>query len=442
MMNVMLFNTVCFGIEFFKITFLLLFFYGTNFVLRKKFYATMLTAFIAVGVISYFIDLNEIPFGYTVILLVSFAIIQNDKSSILFVFIMYMYICIIDMSINGLLMYIFDLTVEKILDDHLLYAILNMPSLLIFASITIIRLVRGKYVFNEYIKGHKLLLVVSGAVITFYTTSIQLTAFSDMSKEKLRFTSIALSLGSVIFIFILAELNRNRIENQYLKNENFLVNRMLRNQEKYYLMLLEKENTTKAFRHDMEYHLMCMHSLYKENKLDEYELYFEKFIENFKELKMDFDTGSSLINAILNDISAKFSDIHLKCSGHFYDNVDISPYDICTIFFNILKNAYEAAEKTEKKRIELIIGYSGANLLIKLKNSALRRPVIKGNRYISDKKEKGHGYGLQNVCSCVERLGGTFSMSYFEGEVVVEIILFGVLPTNDESDARHIHSQL
>lgn len=436
-MDIMLFNVICFGIEFFKITLLLLFFYDTNFAPLKKFLISMCVSFITVGGISYFINLNNVQFGYTAILLISFAAILNDKRSIPFIFIMYTYICIIDMSINGLLMYVFDLTVEQIVSNHFLYVALNLPSLLIFIPITIIRFVLHKNVFTEFINGQKLLLVIGGAAIAFYTASIQVFAFSDISKKHIRLTSIALSLGSVIFIVILAELNRSRLDNKYLKNENILVNRMLRNQEEYYLMLLEKENATKAFRHDMKYHVLCMNKLYEENKTEEFEQYLQKFTKNFEDLKMNFDTGSSLINAILNDLSAKFSDVHLKCSGHFYDSVDISSFDICTIFFNILKNAYEAAEKTEEKRIEFIIGYSGANLLIKLKNSTRCQPKMKESRYISDKNKEGHGYGLQNVCECVKRLGGEFSMSYSEGEVVVDIILFSVLPVKDESGARY-----
>lgn len=440
-MEIVLFNVLCFGIEFLKITFLLLFLYGTGFAPLKKYLIIASVSFAAVGEISFFVNLNDVLFGYTAILLVSFAVIMNDKRSILFIFIMYMYICIIDMSINGLLMYVFDLTIEEIGGDRLLYVALNLPSLLIFIPITIAKLVLHKNIFNDLVNEQKLLLIISGAAITFYTTSIQVFAFSDMNKKYLRLTSIALSLGSVILIFILAKLNKSRIDIKHLKNENYLVNRILHNHEEYYLKLLEKENDTKAFRHDMKYHVMCMSKLYNENKTEEFEQYLRQFTDTFEDLRMNYDTGSSLINAILNDLSAKYSDVTLKCSGHFYDNMDISSFDLCTIFFNILKNAFEAAEKTEEKKIEFIISYSGASLFIKLKNSALRQPVKKKGRYISDKEEEGHGYGLQNVCGCVERLGGEFGISYSEGEVVVDIIFFCALPVKDEKDTYRLDAE-
>ena len=120
------------------------------------------------------------------------------------------------------------------------------------------------------------------------------------------------------------------------------------------------------------------------------------------------------------------------CTGFFV---------ISSIFFNILKNAFEAAEKTEEKKVEFIISYSGASLFIKLKNSALRQPVKKKGRYISDKEEEGHGYGLQNVCGCVERLGGEFGISYSEGEVVVDIIFFCALPVKDEKDTYRLDAE-
>ncbi len=196
-------------------------------------------------------------------------------------------------------------------------------------------------------------------------------------------------------------------------------------------MLLEKENNTKAFRHDMKYHLMCMNKLYKENKTEEFELHLQRVTENFEDMKINFDTGSGLINAIITELSSKFSDVHLKCSGHFYDSTVISSFDICTIFSNILNNAYEAAEETDEKQIELTMGYLGTNLIIKLSNSALNEPVMKGKQYVSSKTQEGHGYGLRNVCACIERLGGEFDMKYSDGIVMVEILLFNVLTEND-----------
>lgn len=431
MIDLVIFNIVCFGVEFLKITFLLLFFFGKDFAPLKKYMAVMAVAFITVGVISYYIDLNKVLFGYTLILLASFVIIQNNKSNIPIIFIMYMYICIIDMSINSMLMYVFELSVEEIETDKFLYTVLNMPSLIIAIPITILRLTKQNSVFAEFMNGQKLLLIIGGAVITLYTTSIQLFAFSDMSKKYLRLTSVALSIFSVIFIIILMDLNKIRIDNKNLKKENSLINRMLRNQEKYYLMLLEKENNTKAFRHDMKYHLMCMNKLYKENKTEEFELHLQRVTKNFEDMKINFDTGSGLINAIITELSSKFSDVHLKCSGHFYDSTVISSFDICTIFSNILNNAYEAAEETDEKQIELTMGYLGTNLIIKLSNSALNEPVMKGKQYVSSKTQEGHGYGLRNVCACIERLGGEFNMKYSDGIVMVEILLFNVLTEND-----------
>lgn len=431
MIDLVIFNIVCFGVEFLKITFLLLFFFGKDFAPLKKYMTVMAVAFITVGVISCYIDLNKVLFGYTVILLASFSIIQSNKSNIPIIFIMYMYICIIDMSINSMLMYVFELSVEEIETDKFLYTVLNMPSLIIAIPITTLRLTKQNSVFAEFMNGQKLLLIIGGAVITLYTTSIQLFAFSDMSKKYLRLTSVALSIFSVIFIIILMELNKIRIDNKNLKKENSLINRMLRNQEKYYLMLLEKENNTKAFRHDMKYHLMCMNKLYKENKTEEFELHLQRVTENFEDMKINFDTGSGLINAIITELSSKFSDVHLKCSGHFYDSTVISSFDICTIFSNILNNAYEAAEETDEKQIELTMGYLGTNLIIKLSNSALNEPVMKGKQYVSSKTQEGHGYGLRNVCACIERLGGEFDMKYSDGIVMVEILLFNVLTEND-----------
>ena len=61
-MEIVLFNVVCFGIEFLKITFLLLFLYGTDFAPLKKYLIIASVSFAAVGGISFFVNLNDVLF--------------------------------------------------------------------------------------------------------------------------------------------------------------------------------------------------------------------------------------------------------------------------------------------------------------------------------------------------------------------------------------------
>ena len=63
MMEIVIFNLVCFGVEFLKITLLLLFFYGKDFAPLKKYITVTTVAFITVGLISCYIDLNNVLFG-------------------------------------------------------------------------------------------------------------------------------------------------------------------------------------------------------------------------------------------------------------------------------------------------------------------------------------------------------------------------------------------
>lgn len=119
--------------------------------------------------------------------------------------------------------------------------------------------------------------------------------------------------------------------------------------------------------------------------------------------------------------------------GYFTEKLFISSFDICTIFFNILKNAFEAADKTDEKKVKLFIGVKNSSLIIKLKNSALSAPLMRNNIYISDKSESGHGYGLRNVKNCMEKLNGSFELEYSEEDkaVTVNLLIFKAVPCNE-----------
>lgn len=426
-MNIMIFNAISYSIEYLKVLLLFFFLLGFEYKSFRRLVTVSVASLVLVVVYSYFHNEKNVSFSSTIPIIVCVFLILKEKKWVFMSFIMYMYVCILDMAINGIMMYIFHLSVERLREYDELYFYLNMPTLILIIIFLIIKRKKRLEFPHNISKSQTVLMLVGGAAITFFITTIQIIAFSDMQKKFIRPTAIALSVCSMVFIIILMKQLNGMAVNQSLKNENLMMQRMLKTQEEYYQVLLEKENETKAFRHDIRNHLYCLSALYNEKKYGEFEDYLAKLTDNFSKLKKNFDTGNCLVDAILNQLAAKSGNVKIELTGHFSDNMKVSSFDLCTIFFNILQNAIEAAKKTDEKYVNIFIGYMTSNLLIKVQNSAVSAPVMQNGRYISDKSDAGHGYGIQNVRECIAKSEGSFSMNFSDGIVTTDIVLYGVM---------------
>ena len=431
-MNVVVFDTICYIIEYLKVIGAILIF-GTEYRSKKKALAVSLISVLFFMGASVFIRLTDVIFGVTAAIMLSIFLILKNKKDTIAVFIIYMYICIMDMVINSFIMYITHIGTDRIQSDKLIYVIFNLPMLAVIAIILLIKgiaNIRFTYEFNRY---NLLVLLVGGGAIALYISSLQLYAFSDSNKRFVKIETVAISLFSVIFMTVFFKLIVSEVKNKNLRRENEVINNMLDMQKNYYLTLLKKENENRAFRHDLGHHFFCLKALYKMDKKDEFENYFFSIVEKYNSMSNKTITGNNLIDVIINEMICNYEAVDFTKKGYVPENLSVSASDICTILSNILKNAFEAAEKTDEKKVSLIIGEKNNSILITLKNSASSAPVMKDGDYVSSKVGDLHGYGIRNVKKCIDKLDGLFEMEYSEKDstVTVNILMVNVIPMNN-----------
>lgn len=263
--------------------------------------------------------------------------------------------------------------------------------------------------------------------LAIYITSIQFFGFNDENYSFKEIIAVSLSLSSLIFILISVALVLKSNQNEHLKLESDINLKLLKSQENYYNMLLEKENETKAFRHDIQNHIYCMHLLLEKKEYKKLEEYFNDLGSNLKELKSNINTGNNLVDAIVSDISNKYKGVTLNWTGTIPNNVSISPTDLCIIFSNLLNNSFEAVMYIPEKTIEVSIKKLESNLLIIIRNHYYKVPEYIDGEYVSVKSEYGHGYGLKNVKRCVNKNKGVIEFDFEEGIFTTEIIFPKVL---------------
>lgn len=188
-------------------------------------------------------------------------------------------------------------------------------------------------------------------------------------------------------------------------------------QTRYYEEKLKEEERIKQIYHDMKNHLLLMED---KNIEDSREICNIK--KNIMRYEAYYRTGNKFLDIILKDKIEKACEDSIKVE----DNIDLSgmdfidPFDISTIFGNMLDNAIEACRsivEIEKRRITILAKRENDFLVIREKNN--KENIDK----IIPPKKVIHGYGLLNITNAVHKYEGEVDINESKNEFVINIII-------------------
>ena len=204
--------------------------------------------------------------------------------------------------------------------------------------------------------------------------------------------------------------------------------KILTAQKEYYEHLLDLESETRRFRHDINNHILCINALLSDNKYDAAKDYVQEIGESISSMRNKLATGNSLVNAIVNDISIKYNNVMLEWQGMIPEELTISNMDICTIFSNLLDNAFCAASKCSSGKVGVTVKTVANSLMVTIKNDISEPVKVKSSKFITSKKDKkNHGIGTMNVLECVKSHEGKVEYSYTDKDFTAEVILPNVI---------------
>ena len=139
------------------------------------------------------------------------------------------------------------------------------------------------------------------------------------------------------------------------------------------------------------------------------------------------DTGNDLVNAILSDtLSCSSKQIMFEIEGLLPERVNISEYDICTLFSNLFSNAREACERLRVTNpvIRMKVKEHTGEYFIEIENPIEWKIEMKDTELVTTKKDKrNHGFGTQNIIKVVKQYHGMIDFYVSEKSFRVEIIL-------------------
>ncbi len=226
----------------------------------------------------------------------------------------------------------------------------------------------------------------------------------------------------------------------YLKRTNEKIEQMIQNeallndmQKRYYGALLEREEDTRKYRHDMVNHLMFLKHLADDKEWSELKRYLCKLQGEMDCIsKKCYATGNKVLDVMTNYYTSLLpTAVAVNVSGKVEISVD--EMKLCTIYANLLQNAVEELLRIQEgKSAFLEISFKRGKKFsqITIRNSVVEGQVVtnrdKTAIFETKKNDKrNHGIGLQNVKKAVEDIGGNLEIKteqeYFEVIVTLNV---------------------
>lgn len=181
----------------------------------------------------------------------------------------------------------------------------------------------------------------------------------------------------------------------------------------------------RALKHDMKNHTLVILSYLEEEKNEEAKHYAGELLDKLNKMYTYVHVGNALLNYILNHklSMAKEQGCEIKAeienlAFSYMDSVDFS-----ALVNNLLDNAMEGALHSREKKVEVSILRKKGFDVISIKNS-IDASILESNpKLLSTKKESGHGLGMKQIQSIVEKYHGSMDIYEKENMFNVNIIL-------------------
>lgn len=153
---------------------------------------------------------------------------------------------------------------------------------------------------------------------------------------------------------------------------------------------------TRAFRHDVQNHLLVLDGLLQRNQPDAAREYLKSLELNASELSLPVRTGNGVVDILLAEKLAQADGIRTNVDVHLPKDSGIDDFDWCVLFSNAVDNAVHACRKVERDPWITIHGKrQGDYYLLEFENSSPEGPL------------PSYGTGLENIRTAVERHGGS-----------------------------------
>lgn len=265
------------------------------------------------------------------------------------------------------------------------------------------------------------LIMMMQAFFTYVIVENLLNNMSIFGRNLLLLSGIAI----ILLLFIVLYYCCSAYSYHFQKD---LVEAQILQQKEYFVQLLQKEEETKKFRHDIINDFLQLQSFCSNHECQQLQNYLEKMIGSVKAIsEKNFDVGNNIVNTILNYYLVPIRDKHkIIIHGYISEDISIDDRELCVICANLVKNAMEAVVKTDAGKIEIQFDEGKDYLFIQVINSFVGDIQFDtgGLPKTSKKDSESHGIGMGNIKKIVKKNSGLFKIEthndLFKAEVFIK----------------------
>lgn len=188
--------------------------------------------------------------------------------------------------------------------------------------------------------------------------------------------------------------------------------------------------TMRGWRHDYHNHIQTLLALVG-NGNEAVRSYLLDLNDDLTAVDTVIKTGNVMVDAILNSKLSVIREkkIEVNAKAVVPKALSVSEIDLCSVLGNLLDNAIEGAQTSEKPWIRVFLGVMKGSLYLSVSNSMAEMPRKEGDCFLS-RKGNGHGFGLGRIDRIAEKYGGVVNRQFEEGVFATEILL----PLSDKSE--------
>jgi len=213
---------------------------------------------------------------------------------------------------------------------------------------------------------------------------------------------------------------------QFQLNRRQQIERALSEQNHSLELQLENQQQIRRMRHDMKGHTVTLSGLLAAGKTEEAAAYLKNMEAEMEPVLNPF-CANIYLNAVFSYYVQKFHALDMELRLDIQIGEEELPYmELCQILSNGLENALEASEQLpqDERAASVQMKYSRDCLIIRIRNNCRKDlSVEKGVIPKSNKKEKGHGFGLSTIKEAAERLDGEMFAYTGGGTFVLDVIV-------------------
>lgn len=192
--------------------------------------------------------------------------------------------------------------------------------------------------------------------------------------------------------------------------------------------IVKVREQSRALKHDMKNHTLVILSYLDKNQIEQAKQYTSEILDKLNAMYTYISVGNSLLNFIINSKLSKAKEMKLEIKAEI-ENLPFSymdSIDFSSLLGNILDNAMEAAVRSEKKMLAVTITHQKGFDTIVVKNSIDESVLDNNPEFKTSKKEPGHGLGMKQIRTIVQKYDG--ELDFYEEQGMFHV--FVALPKN------------